>query len=283
MPAMQRSTSRLGNQAFLRLGDRSVRVESYFGAEPFAEVINEPGGLLPYAKKHIGALHYADLEARIGIDADPALYEWIGDAWFGKPVREEVRLEAVDLVRRVSESIELKEAQLREVILPALDVTARDQRFLTLRIAPRSVRRSTGGAPIAQPGGPGRELFGHAFTVEIDGIDCSGVLGVHPINVQTQIPEGRKTTGLLIFPDVHLTVAAEKAGSFRDWFEDFVIGGNNADDRERDGRITFYDPLLKDALATLELHHLGIYRVGGPERGRVQVDLYCERMELKTF
>src|SRR5512146_1760285 len=125
---MQRGSSL---KSFLRVGDRTVRVESWSGAEPFAEVINEPGGLLPYAKKHLGQIRWADLEARIGVDADPALYEGIREAWFGRPVREAVRLDAIDPFRRTSEIIELARPQLREVVLPALDVNAHDQRFLT--------------------------------------------------------------------------------------------------------------------------------------------------------
>jgi hypothetical protein len=257
--------------AFLRVGGRSIRVESFSGPEPFAEVVSEPGGLLPYSKKHIGALRWADLEASIGIDADPALYQWIGDAWFGHPAREGAVLEALD------QTIELQKPRLHEVVLPALDVRAHDQRFLTVRIAPESVRTRP-RTPTADPQAHPRELYAHAFTVEIDGIDCSGVQAVAPIAVRAHLDQK-----LLVFPDVHLTVAAEKSAAFRGWFEDFVLRGNNDDDQELDGRITFYDPLLKDALATLELHHLGVYRIGAATRGTVQVDLYCERMELKTF
>lgn len=256
--------------SILRLGEKRVRVESFRGAEPFAEVVNEPGGLLPYAKKHIGPLRWADLEARVGIDADPALYQWIGDAWFGHPARDRIELDTA------GEILELTQPLLREVVLPELDVRARDQRFLSMKIAPQSVRRRPGAAVIVDDREPGRELYAHAFTVEIDGIDCSGVQAVAPIQVQAQ-------GSLLAFSDVHLTVDAAKLGSFDAWFDDFVIAGNNADDRERDGRITFYDPLLKDALATLELYHLGIYRVGVSDKGLARVDLYCERMELKTF
>jgi hypothetical protein len=263
--------------AFLRVGNRTIRVESFSGAEPFAEVVNEPGGLLPYSKKHLGALHWADLEASIGIDADPALYQWIGDAWFGHPAREQAVLDAAD------QTIELEKPRLHEVVLPALDARVHDLRFLTVKIAPESVRSRPGGSVIVDAPGPGRELYAHAFTIEIDGIDCSGVQAVAPIAVQTRLKEERVNGGLLVFSDVHLTVAAEKSGAFRGWFEDFVIRGNNDDEQELDGRITFYDPLLKDALATLEMYHLGIYRLCAAARGNVQVDLYCERMELKTF
>ena len=268
--------------SFLRVGDRAIRVESYSGAEPFAEVVAESGGLLPYAKKHLGALRWADLEASVGIDADPALYQWIGDAWFGQPARDRAVLDTFDPVTRRAETIELQKPLLREVVLPGLDASVHDQRFLKLKIAPQSVRRRPGGSVIVGEQEPGRELYAHAFTVEIDGIDCSGVQAVAPIAVQTRMEE-RKRGGLLAFSDVHLQVAAGKLGSFQAWFDDFVLRGNNDDDKERDGRVTFYDPLLKDALATLELYHLGIYRVGAADRALAQVDLYCERMELKTF
>ena len=262
--------------SFLRVGDRAIRVESYSGAEPFAEVVAESGGLLPYAKKHLGALRWADLEASVGIDADPALYQWIGDAWFGHPSREQVVLETP------AEAMELEQPTLREVVLPALDVRAHDQRFLKVKIAPQSVRRHPAGGSVVFDGrDPGRELYAHAFTVEIDGIDCSGVQAVAPVAVQAM--GELKRGGTLAFSDVHLAVASDKLASFRAWFDDFVLRGNNDDGKERVGRITFYDPMLKDALATLELYHLGIYRVGPVERARTQVDLYCERMELKTF
>ena len=267
--------------AMLRVGDRIVRVESYSGAEPSAAVVNEPGGLLPYSKKHLGTLGWADLVANVGIDADPALFQWIGDAWFGQPVRDEVVLDAFDPVEKMAQTIQLQKPLLHEVILPGLDRASHDRRLLTVRISPESVLRRPGGSVIVEPLEAPRELRAHAFTIEIDGIDCSGVQAIAPITVQTR--PASQTEGMLVFSDVHLAVAADKSGSFRGWFDDFVLRGNHGDDRELDGRITFYDPLLKDALATLELYHLGIYRMGQPKAGLAPVDLYCERMELKTF
>jgi hypothetical protein len=268
--------------AFLRVGERAFRVQSFSGAEPFAEVVNELGGFLPYAKKRLGAVRYDDLEAKIGFDADAELFKWIGDAWFGSPIRKDVAFDALNPVHRVASTLEMK-AQLHEVILPGLDLAAHDERFMTVRIAPIDVRRRPGGSVIIEPHEGGRELYAHSFLVEIDGLDCTGVQAVDPIAVRSRLPVEQSGSGLLVFPDVHLHVAAEKVHSFRDWFDDFVLGGNNDDDKERAGRIVFYDPLLKFSLATLELHHIGIYRMHEEGRGgRVQVDLYCERMELTT-
>jgi len=274
------SSLRSPGKSVLRVGGTpAASVERYSGGEPFADVVNEPGGLLPYAKKHIGDLHFADLEVQVAIDAHPALFRWIRDAWFGSPDRERVALDAQGT------GIELAHARLREVTLPALDHAARDRRFLALKIAPRGVRRT---APRDGLEREEREFLAHNFAVRIDGLDCSGVLAVDSISVRTSLPEvGTKKKPLLIFPDIHLYVDADRTDPFREWFEDFVIAGNNDDDKEREGSIAFQDPMLGEPLCVLSMVHMGIFRVAElppPEKGprKVRVDLYCERMELNA-
>jgi hypothetical protein len=106
--------------------------------------------------------------------------------------------------------------------------------------------------------------------------------------VRTSLPEaGSKRKPQLVFPDLHLFVDARAADPFREWFEDFVIAGNNDDDREREGSIAFQDPMLGEPLCVLTMVHMGIYRIAElapPEKGprQVRVDLYCERMELNA-
>src|SRR5437588_13026172 len=116
MAAAGRSTAK----SLLRIGDMPVAsVERFAGGEPFAEVVSEPGGLLPYAKKHIGDLHFADLEAQISMDAHPALFRWIRDAWLGEPARDRVALDALDATGTALRSIEMAHAHVHEVVLPA--------------------------------------------------------------------------------------------------------------------------------------------------------------------
>src|SRR5260370_24541119 len=79
-------SARSPGKTVLRLGGTpAASVASFRGGEPFAEVVNEPGGLLPYAKKHVGDLRFADLEAHLAMDAHPLLYRWIRDTWLGDP------------------------------------------------------------------------------------------------------------------------------------------------------------------------------------------------------
>jgi hypothetical protein len=274
------SSTRSPGKTVLRVGGTAAAsVERYSGGEPFADVVNEPGGLLPYAKKHIGDLHFADLEAQVAVDAHPALFRWIRDAWFGSPDRDQVALDAQGA------GIELAKARLREVALPALDHASRERRFLTLKIAPRGIRRT---APRDGTEREEREFLAHNFAVSIDSLDCSGVLSVDSISVVTSLPEpGTKKKPLLIFPDIHLYVDADRTEPFREWFDDFVISGNNDDDKEREGSITFQDPMMGDPLCVLTMVHMGIFRIAElppPDKGprKVRVDLYCERMELNA-
>lgn len=282
LSAVARATS---SKATLRIGTRAVTaVERFGGGDPYAEVILEPGGHLPYAKKHLGELRFGDLDAQVALDAHPALFRWISEAWVGNAGKEKVALDTVDSAGGPVRSIELALARVREVTLPALDSTSHERRFLGLSIAPRGVRRLKGTSPPALAKEP-RPFLAPNFLVEIDGLDCSGVLAVDPVTVRTQLPDetgGERPT--LVFPDLHLHVEAEKAEPFYEWFEDFVIRGNNDDDHEKACTIGYLEPMLSGPLAELKVHHLGICRITdeptatGPKR--VRVDLYCERMEL---
>jgi hypothetical protein len=284
MPARQSSPGR-SNKCWLKVdGEQVCNVERYTGGDPYAEVVNEPGGLLPYSKKHLGEVRFADLEAQVGLDANPALHAWIRDAWFGKPGREKVALETLDSSGASTRGLELAKPRLRSVTLPALDVTSREKRFLQLGIAPLAVRRVTGRPPAASPASE-RELRAQNFHFELAGLDCTGVLQIDAVTVQLDLPApGVRKSSTLVFPDLHLHLDAEKADSFREWFDDFVIAGNNDDDKERDGSLTYMET-LGAPLGILRLFHVGIYRItdepalaNGPQR--VRVDLYVERMEF---
>ena len=266
-------------------GTPAASVESYLGGEPFAEVIPEPGGLLPYAKKHLGPLQFADIEAKVSMDAHPVLHRWIRDAWFGNPERDRIALDSTNLDGSNPRTLELTKARIREVELPALDASSLDRHHLTLRIAPRGVREVRSAA-IPQSDRIERDFLGRNFTVTIDGIDTSGVVAVDACKIHTQFPEaGGGKRGTLIFPDIFLHVDVAKADVFHDWFRDFVIAGNNDDDKEREAEIRYLDPMMTDPLAILQIKHVGIYRIAleppqptGPRT--VKVFLYCERMEL---
>ena len=75
--------------------------------------------------------------------------------------------------------------------------------------------------------------------------------------------------------------------SWRDYFEDFVIGGNNAEANEKSGALVFLSPSLKGEILRIGFFNMGVFRMT-PDRfvanedkiRNVSFELYCERMEL---
>ena len=68
-----------------------------------------------------------------------------------------------------------------------------------------------------------------------------------------------------------------------DWLEDFVVRGNNGQDREKVGVLEYLAPDMKSTLLSLNLFGLGIFRaapdavVAGSEQiRRTAVAMYCE-------
>ena len=85
-----------------------------------------------------------------------------------------------------------------------------------------------------------------------------------------------------------VTFSAAYADTWQKWFDEFVLQGRQ--EEEKTGTITFLAPNMKDAVASLKLVNLGIFRLADEPQDtskegihRVTAGLYCERMELKTF
>jgi hypothetical protein len=75
---------------------------------------------------------------------------------------------------------------------------------------------------------------------------------------------------------------------FLDWFEDFVVKGDNGPGSEKSGAIVCLSPNLKDELLRIELSQVGIVSIGESKQEanqdsvkRFQVEMYVEEMELK--
>jgi hypothetical protein len=90
------------------------------------------------------------------------------------------------------------------------------------------------------------------------------------------------------FPNLRITLSEAGAQTWLDWHDDFVVKGNRDESQERDGRLVFLAPNMKDELAAVKLYNLGIFRIASDKSEatkdqikRVTADLYCERMELE--
>ncbi len=89
----------------------------------------------------------------------------------------------------------------------------------------------------------------------------------------------------LEFPNLVVTLADAKAGTFYDWHDSFVVRGNDADAQEKSGSLQYLAPDLKTTFFTVNFSHLGIFRLdrvsaasGSPAIQRVVAEMYCEQI-----
>src|SRR5262249_54672525 len=135
------------------------------------------------------------------------------------------------------------------------------------------------------------------FRLEIDGLDCTRVSRIDPFTVKQhavadQIGDARdflKEPGRIEFPNLAVTLAENAAATWLDWFERFVVKGNNADSQEKNGALVFLSPNRQTELARINFFNLGIFKIAhlkaeaaAEQIQRVTAALYCERMELRV-
>ena len=89
----------------------------------------------------------------------------------------------------------------------------------------------------------------------------------------------------LEFPNLVITLAEAYADPFYAWHDDFVIKGNNGQDKERNGTLELLTPNLQDVLFTLTFKNLGIFNLetekveaGAESIRRVKAEMYVEQM-----
>jgi hypothetical protein len=83
-----------------------------------------------------------------------------------------------------------------------------------------------------------------------------------------------------------MTLSQTGAESIENWFESFVIRGENDDSKEKSGELTFLTPDRTTPLFTIKFNHLGIFELmplegnAGDAVPRLVAAMYCESMEF---
>jgi hypothetical protein len=268
-------------------------VKSLEGGTPVADVVTESGTTVA-PKKHLGGVKYEAISAAVGLDGK-AVLDWIAQSWKGTSPRKNGSIVDLDYNYNPVSERQFSNALIAETTTPAFDGLSKDAGYFTVKIAPEAIRTSTGSA--AKTGLPLKQTLwiASAFRFEMAGLDGSKVARIEPFTVRQGVTgdavgEQRvyeKTPGKIEFPNLKISLAASSAGTWANWFDDFVVKGNNGDDQERNGAIVFLAPDLIKELGRIDLLGCGIFRlapdklvVGCGTIPRVTAELYCERMEL---
>ncbi len=266
------------------------------GGNVNGRVIAFASGGDPFVEKQLDGTENDDVQVEFGMAMSSNLFDWIAQSWGPNPPSHDGALLACDLQYTIRNERGFVAALIAETSFPVLDAASKAMGYLGLRLTPRSV------LPVMDPGtklnmGPGvkqKLWLSSNFRLEIDGINTSKVSRIAPFAVRRTIEivkSGGTTTlqaGLVEFPSLRITISMSGADSWVDWYEDFVLNGNNGPAAEREGSISFLAPNLTDELARVDLKGLGIYRLtmdkdedAPPDQiARLTAHLYCEQMAL---
>jgi hypothetical protein len=270
-------------------------VKSALGGEPVAEVIEQTAADSGFSKKHIGPPTYEPIQLRVGLGLAKELYDWIADSWNMTHDRKDGAIVTADANLGAKSQRQFFDALITETTFPALDGASKDAAFLTLKFAPEHTRVTKASGKVTAPTQNLQKQFvASNFRLELAGLDTTKVSRIESFTVRQNLSTFREGTardtslvpGRIEFPNLSVTLAEASAQTWLDWFEDFVVRGNNGDGKEKEGRIVFLAADRKTEIASVSLHNVGIFALrqvpqAGEQVARLRAELYCERMQFQ--
>jgi hypothetical protein len=271
-------------------------VKSVEGGDISAEVVAEHVEPQPFAKKHIGGVKYEEFALGIELGMPADVYEWIAESWTGQSRPHDGAIVEADFKLDAKARREFRGAVITETTVPALDAAAaKTPAQLTVKVAPESIARTKASGNLKAPAAAKQKAWLLSnFRFELGDLETKMVSKIDAFTVKQTVAaddlgavrDFQRERGQVEFPNLRVTLAESSAQTWSDWFDDFVVKGNNGDEREKNGAIVFLDPSLKQELGRIELKNVGIFALRRPlstgeKVARVTAELYVESMELK--
>lgn len=286
-----------GNFMLVLDGVKCGFVKSIDGGAVTAEVVTEAVGSSHFSKKHLGRISYTPFVVQFGLSMAGEVRDWINASLSGKAIEKSGAIILADMNLMAVSQREFSHALITEVGIPALDGAAKETAYLTLKFAPEYTRTTKASGKVAAPLKTEQKLWLPSnFRLALDGLDCTRVSRVGAMTIKQsvatdEIGDARdfsREPAKIEFPNLTVTMAEASAQNWLDWFEDFVVKGNNDESKEKSGSISLLAADLTEELMRIDLFNVGIFRIG-PDKAEANADqiatvtahLYCERMALQ--
>ena len=270
------------------------------GGSIYGEFVTEKLGLDRLARKHLSGVKYEEIALEVGLGMSARFHDWVKESLQGKEIRKDGFVYVCDYNYQPRGSLAFTRALVSEVSFPRTDAASKDPAKLTVKLAPEMLRSSR-NPPKAElkltPSKQQKKWMSANFRLEIDGLDCTRVNRVSPPVARRALVEHavgelrdyEREGSPWDFGNLTVTLAQSHAEGWHQWHEDFVIKGENGDDKEKNGSLVYLAPDLKTELFRIKLSHLGIFRLhedageaGSEQIHRIEAEMYCEQMELQS-
>ena len=270
-------------------------VKSVDGGHTVGEVVHEVGSAPYYQKKHIGNVKYEEVTLRLGVPS-AGVFDLISRTLAGEHPRKTFWVSTLDANFAEVARRQFNDALITEIGFPALDASSKDAAYLDITFAPETTEdRPASGKVVTLDASKQKAWLQSNFRLELKGVATSRVSKIDAFTIkQTAVMDAigedrdyEKEPGKLEFPNLEITFSAADLASWKAWFDDFVLKGNNGDAAERGGSISWLDPTLLKPLLRVELANVGIFRLVPEDVGavaesipRLNAEVYVETMKL---
>jgi hypothetical protein len=201
-------------------------------------------------QRRISSFGYTNLQMKLGLEVGTPLLIWVNAALKGHPVTKDGTLIELDDQNRAKSYLDFTDGAIADFVVPGFDGSSNAANTFSLEASIRkSTRRPGDNAPVHLPERPKRFLASN-FRLKIDGLPTTRVSLIAPLSF-------RRTNRGIVPTDLVVTFS-DNVDPWRAWADDFIVKGNNGQDREKQGAIEVMSPNLADVLATLTIKQIGI-------------------------
>jgi hypothetical protein len=300
----------IANRVVLELdgpGNCVGTLHSVDGGDLRTESVAYRTGMTRQMQHLAGRPRYDDVTIQVGMTMAPRFWEWLKGSFSYDTDYRNGALVGLDYNNKERWRRTFQGAMITEMRFPALDSSAREADYLTIRFAVERIEQTNSEGRTYHAEREDKQewhkqsqwlpssftfkidQFGRqdlrtarieSFTIKQSAIDC-------PCGAQI---ETAKVAGLLEFPNLEVTVLESDAKPWLEWYERFR-GGEYGKDSEKSGHLSFLQRQgdRTSYLMTLDIQGMGILRLR-PQKsqssqqgmGKLKIELYCDTMALTT-
>jgi len=274
--------------AFLAIDGTIVgSVKSVEGGNAVGEVVTEVPGPGPITRKHLGGVKYEDITMNVGLGLGNSLWDWIKLTFDQPGTTKDGAVILTDAELVAWRRMDFTNAIISEFGMPALDGSSKEPAYFTVKISPGATSTEPASGRLrARPSNQQLWLSSN-FRLSIGDLPTSRVGLVESLNVKyTLFLPGAAALEPTSVEYPNLTITMPPSPAWFAFFEDFVIKGNNAEDKELPGRLEILSTDLQTVLAALNFSRLGMvsFDLDRPQPSavrRLRAEMYCEQMSFE--
>ncbi len=262
-------------------------VQSWSGGDISGTVV-ETALVNAVTKKHVGQVGYEPILVKATPPLSTALSACLADLCVGRSTPVTLVLSGLD-----PKPLQATNAHLIEAQFAALDGSSKEGYEIIFVFRADAVRpQASATTPTVKTAKSTRALSSN-FSFTLGNLDTNRVTNIESFTLTRatvadsmdvmRLPSTQ--TGPTKFSNLAVVTSDASADSWTAWRDDFLVNGNNADEKELSGSLTLLGFDLKTPLLSLQFSHVGIIRFAhSPSANelspRSTATLYCEQVTL---